>query len=284
MSKELNGEKLAAGIKADIKSTLASLGQRPNLTTILVGDDSASRKYVEMKEKDCEEVGIGFEIHRLSSEVSKKEIIDEIEELNDNEKYDGILVQLPLPNHLNEFRILKSIKPSKDVDGLSPFNVGKLWSDGYSFEEDLLPCTPKGIMKLLDYYSIDLTGKEITIINRSNLVGKPLAKLMLDRNGTVSICHSRTNNIEDYTLSADILVSAVGRRPDFVITKDMIKEGSTVIDVGMNYLEGGLCGDVEFGEVKQKASFITPVPGGVGPMTRAMLLENIMLASGVKYD
>lgn len=280
---ELDGSKLADEIKKSIREKLEESENPPGLATVLVGEDSASQKYVELKEKDCTEVGIDFQTHHLSSGVSQNEVEDLIQELNEDEEFDGILVQLPLPVHLDEFEVLETIDPEKDVDGLTPYNIGRLWSDNYDFENDLLPCTPKGIMRLLEKYEIHLESKEAVIVNRSNLVGKPLAKLLLDRNATVSLCHSRTKNIEEHTSKADILVTAVGARPNFVVGEDMVKTGAVVVDVGMNYLDDGLYGDVEFEEVKNKVSHITPVPGGVGPMTRVMLLENVMIAGDMKF-
>lgn len=279
----LDGKKLAEDIKGKIEDRLDSLDEPPGLATILIGDDSASKKYVELKDKDCTEVGINFETHHLSSDISQEEVTDLVENLNEDEEFDGIIVQLPIPSHLDQYKIIEAIDPKKDVDGLHPYNIGKLWSSDYDFESDLLPCTPKGIMRLLDQYEIDLKGKEVVIINRSNLVGKPLAKLMLDRNATVTVCHSRTKDIKAQASSADVLVTAVGCRPEFIITKDMVAEDAVVVDVGMNYLDDGLHGDVKFEEVREKTSYITPVPGGVGPMTRIMLLENVLLAGGLKY-
>lgn len=278
----LDGKELAEDIKGRISERLDSIDETVGMATVLVGDDPASKKYVELKDEDCTEVGIDFETHHLSSDVSQDEVLDLIEELNENDRFDGMIVQLPVPSQIDEYRMLEAIDPEKDVDGLHPYNIGKLWAGDYDFESDLLPCTPKGIMRLLDRYEIDLEGKEAVIINRSDLVGKPLAKLMLDRNATVTICHSRTEDISEKTASADVLVTAVGVRPRFVVTADMVAEGSVIVDVGMNYLEDGVYGDVEFEEVEEKTSYITPVPGGVGPMTRVILLENVLIAGGVK--
>lgn len=205
-------------------------------------------------------------------------------DLNQDDDFDGILVQLPLPDHLDEFEVLETIAPEKDVDGLTPCNVGKLWSDNYDFEKDLLPCTPKGVVRLLNKYRIQIEGRDAVIVNRSNLVGKSLAKLLLDENATVSLCHSKTEDIEKHTRKADILVTAVGGRPGFSVGKEMVKKGAVIVDVGLNYLEDGLYGDVEFEKVKEKTSFITPVPGGVGPMTRVTLLENIMTAGDMEFE
>lgn len=280
----LDGKKLAGEIKEEIRTQVDSTEKNFGLATVLIGNDPASKKYVELKGKDCAEVGIDFEIYRPSPDISQKEVIDLIEKLNTNERFDGIIVQLPVPAHLDQYEILENVDPKKDVDGLHPLNIGRLWSSNYDFEKDLLPCTPKGVMRLLDRYEIELKGKRTVIVNRSNLVGKPLAKLMLDRNATLTVCHSRTRNIEKHISSADILVTAVGNRPNFVVAENMVSKNAIVVDIGMNYLEDGLCGDVEFDEVKEKTSYITPVPGGVGPMTRIMLLENVLIAGGAKIE
>lgn len=275
----LDGNKPSNEIKEKISEQIKSCKTEPALAAILVGDDPSSKKYLELKDKDCTEVGINFENFQLPADATLKKVTNLIQKLNRNAKFDGILVQFPVPDHLNKKSIIKAVDPAKDVDGLHAHNVGKLWTSDYDIEKDLIPCTPKGIIKLLDFYDIDLQKKRAVIINRSDLVGKPLAKLMLDRDATVTICHSQTKKVENYTKTADILVTAVGRRPDFVVTVDMITQGSIVIDVGMNYLDEGLRGDVNFEELKEKTSYITPVPGGVGPMTRVSLLENVVIAS-----
>lgn len=280
----LDGKKLAGDIKEEISKRLNSLETAPGLAAILVGDDPSSKTYLNLKDRDCREVGIRFENFQLPEDSPQGEVLDLIEQLNQDEEFDGIIVQLPVPDHLNPNRIVEKISPTKDVDGLNPYNIGKLWASDYEFESDLLPCTPKGILRLLDRYDIELEGERTVIVNRSNLVGKPLAKLMLDRDATVTLCHSRTKNVKNYTSRAEVLVTAVGNRPDFVVTEDMVAEGAVVVDVGMNHLEGGLYGDVKFDEVEEKASYITPVPGGVGPMTRVTLLENVLLAGGQKTD
>jgi methylenetetrahydrofolate dehydrogenase (NADP+)/methenyltetrahydrofolate cyclohydrolase len=254
-------------------------GVKPTLATILVGDDPSSRTYVEGKSQDCSEVGIHFRLYKLPSSVTERELMDLIDGLNNDEGVHGIIVQLPLPKGINRKKVIAAINPRKDVDGLHPYNVGKLWLGAYDFNNDLLPCTPKGIVKLLDRYHIQLEGKLAVIINRSDLVGKPLAKLLLDRNATVLICHSKTKDLKKHTRAADVLVTAVGRRPEFAVDEEMVKEGSVVVDVGMNHIGGKLLGDVDFDLVKKKASHITPVPGGVGPMTRAMLLQNVLIAT-----
>lgn len=282
MTTIIDGKNISEENMNKIRSKLDSFERTPGLATILIGDDDASKRYVELKEKDCTKVGINFETYKLPSDTNQSDVRTLINDLNENESFDGILVQLPLPSHLDQYEILDAIKPEKDVDGLHPYNIGKLWSNNYDFERDLLPCTPKGIMRLLDRYEIELEGRRAVIVNRSNLVGKPLAKLMLDRNVTLTVCHSRTKDIKSHTSSAEILVTAVGARPNFVVTKDMVAEDAVVIDVGMNYLEDGLFGDAKFDEIKGKTSYITPVPGGVGPMTRVMLLENVLIAGGIK--
>ncbi|MFP4006253.1 MAG: bifunctional 5,10-methylenetetrahydrofolate dehydrogenase/5,10-methenyltetrahydrofolate cyclohydrolase [Candidatus Hadarchaeia archaeon] len=280
--KELDGEKLAKKIRKNLRKRLKETEIRPRLATVLIGENPASQKYVELKERDCKEIGIEFKTHHVPSEANQKDVEELISDLNEDENFDGILVQLPLPEHLEEKEVIEKIAPEKDVDGLTSYNIGRLWADRYDFARDMLPCTPKGVVRLLEEYSIEIAGKEAAIVNRSNLVGKPIAKLLLDRNATVSICHSQTKNLKRYTKSADILITAVGARPEFTIEKQMVKKGAVVVDVGMNYLEDGLYGDVKFNEVKNKTSYITPVPGGVGPMTRVMLLENVTLAGGIK--
>lgn len=279
----MDGKALAEKFKRDIAARVEVVkkerGIIPTLATILVGDDPSSRIYVKGKSRDCEEVGIGFRLRELPASTAEQELLELIDELNKDREVHGIIVQLPLPPHIDKKKIAASINPQKDVDGLHPYNVGKLWLGMYNFENDLLPCTPKGIVKLLDHYGIELAGKLAVIVNRSDLVGKPLSKLFLDRNATVLICHSKTQGLEKHALAADVLVSAVGRRPSFVVREDMVKEGAVVIDVGMNYVGGKLQGDVDFESVKEKSSYITPVPGGVGPMTRVMLLYNTLITA-----
>ncbi len=274
----LDGERVAERIKDRIKKSIKSLDLSPSLAAILIGENPSSEKYLELKDKDCSEVGIDFQNFKLSSGTAMDRVINLIDELNRDGRFDGILVQLPTPDHLDENRIIESIKPEKDVDGLHPYNMGKLWTSDCVFSDGLIPCAPKGVIQLLDNYDINMKGKEVVVINDSKLVGRPLAKLMLDRYATVTICHIKTENLMCHTEKADILITAVGKRPEFVITGDMVKEESVVVDVGVNYVKGKLLGDVSFEEVKGKASYITPVPGGVGPMTRAMLLENVLIA------
>lgn len=276
MTTIISGTAFASVVKQEVASRIKEVTTTPKLATILIGEDPASETYVKLKEKDCKEVGIDFETHRLPSNTSEKEARELVERLNRDATINGILIQLPLPKHLKD-TLLDKMDSAKDVDGLTSANVGKLWSDRYDLDKDLVPCTPRGIMELLDYFNIPISGKNVAIINRSNLVGKPLAKLLLDRDATVTICHSKTTNLDEHTKLADILITAVGHYPKFMLTNEMIKEGAVVIDVGMSYIDGKLHGDVVF--VGSKASFITPVPGGVGLATRAMLLKNILIAS-----
>ena len=247
------------------------LSRKPGLAVILVGEDPASRVYVTSKRKDCEECGMGSLEYALPEDTTEETLLGLVNELNNREDVNGILVQLPLPKHINEDSIINAISPEKDVDAFHPQNVGRIMLGGAKF----LPCTPAGVMELLDAYGIDPAGKDCVVIGRSNIVGKPMALLLLARNATVTVCHSKTQNLAEKVRNADIVVAAVGRA-NFV-TADMVKEGAVVIDVGINRLENGkLCGDVEFEGVSQKASFITPVPGGVGPMTRAVLMKNTL--------
>ena len=249
-------------------------GFLPGLAVIIVGEDPASQVYVRNKKKDCDEVGFNSEVIALPENTEEKELLALIDTLNKREDIHGILVQLPLPKHLDSEIVIAAIDPEKDVDAFSYVNVGKITVGNYSF----LPCTPAGVMELLKRYNIEVAGKNCVVVGRSNIVGKPMALLLLHANGTVTVAHSRTQNLADVTRNADILVSAVGKA-DF-ITGDMIKEGAVVIDVGMNKnKEGKLTGDVDYESCFAKASAITPVPGGVGPMTRVMLLENTLTAA-----
>jgi methylenetetrahydrofolate dehydrogenase (NADP+)/methenyltetrahydrofolate cyclohydrolase len=275
----MDGKRLAQVIRRGF-SARWRLERKAGIVAILVGNDHSSKKYVELKERDCRDMGIHFQIHHFDDGVSNEELLSFIGSVNTNTSIHGIIVQLPLPQKLDENKLLSEVNPAKDIDGLHPQNIGRLWSGDYEFDRSLLPCTPRGIMLLLNYYEIGLAGKRAVIVNRSNLVGKPLAKLLLDRDATVTICHSKTKNIEDYAYNADILVSAVGRYPKFKITEDMVNEGAVVIDVGMSYVDGKLHGDVDFENVGGKCSYITPMPGGVGPMTRAALLQNVLIAAG----
>jgi methylenetetrahydrofolate dehydrogenase (NADP+)/methenyltetrahydrofolate cyclohydrolase len=270
----ISGKDLAAELKAqmaaDVKNYTAQYGRAPHLVVILVGEDPASVSYVTGKAKDSVEVGFKNTTIRRPADVSEKEILDLIEQLNQDKEVDGILVQLPLPKHISEEKVIAAISKEKDVDGFHPLNVAALWQK----QECVLPCTPKGVIKLLDKAGVEIAGKKAVVIGRSNIVGLPVSKLLLDRNATVTMCHSRTKNLAEVTRQADILVVAIGR-PKFV-TADMVGEGAAVIDVGVNRdpETGKLCGDVDFEACKEKASVITPVPGGCGPMTRACLMEN----------
>lgn len=272
MAKLISGKEVSAAKREELKkrvNTLNEKGISVGLAVIIVGNNSASRVYVNNKKKGCEEIGVTSFEYALPEETTQEELVFLIEKLNNDSRVDGILCQLPLPKHIDEKAVLNCISPVKDVDAFHPVNVGHIMIGDFTF----LPCTPAGIMEMLKFYGISVGGKKCVIIGRSNIVGKPMAMLLLKENGTVEICHSKTQNLKEETLSADILVAAVGVA-NFV-TADMVKDGAVVIDVGMNRnAEGKLCGDVCFDEVKEKASYITPVPGGVGPMTITMLLEN----------
>lgn len=274
MAKIIDGKALAAQVKARCAAGAQGLARRPGLAVILVGDDPASRVYVSGKERDCAECGfLSFE-HKLPADTTERELLTLIDRLNGDSAVDGILVQLPLPAHLNEEKVLNAISPDKDVDCFHPVNVGKMVTGQPVF----LPCTPAGVMEMLRAYEIPVAGRHCVVLGRSNIVGKPMATLLLAQSGTVTICHSKTPDLAAFTRQADILVSAVGRTG--LVTADMVKEGAVVIDVAMNRnAEGKLCGDVDFAAVEKKASYITPVPGGVGPMTRAMLMENLLTAA-----
>ena len=278
MAEIIDGKLVSASTRGEIAAGVekfkADFGYAPGLAVILVGDDPASAVYVRNKHKGCLEVGItSFEI-RMPADTAEAALLEKIDELNADPAVHGILVQLPLPKHIDENKVIDRIDPKKDVDAFHPENVGKIMLGKYDF----LPCTPAGIMKLLAFYNIDITGKECVVIGRSNIVGKPMAHLLLEKNGTVTVCHSRTKNLSEVTKRADILVVAIGK-PEF-LTADMVKDGAVVVDVGINRTaEGKLVGDVAFAEVAKKASYITPVPGGVGPMTITMLLKNTLTAA-----
>ena len=279
----INGKETSAAMKAELKEKVAAFvadtGVTPGLAVIIVGNDPASAVYVRNKGNACAEVGIHSETIRLPEETTETELLGLIDRLNRDEKTHGILVQLPLPKQISEERVIASISPNKDVDAFHAENVGHITIGNYRF----LPCTPAGVMALLDRYGIEVAGKHCVVIGRSNIVGKPQALLLLEKNGTVTICHSKTKNLADITRQADIIVAAVGR-PKFVIA-DMVKEGATVIDVGINRLpDGTLCGDVDFENVAPKAYAITPVPGGVGPMTVTMLLYNTLAAAEMSLE
>lgn len=274
MAVRIDGKALAAKVKRQAAAEAAGLLRRPGLAVVLVGEDPASKVYVAGKERDCAECGIESFSHRLPAETAEAELLALIGTLNRDPRVDGILVQLPLPGHLREEAVIAAIAPDKDVDCFHPYNVGRMTAGDPVF----LPCTPAGVMAMLDEYEIPVRGKRCVVLGRSNIVGKPMAALLTQRDGTVTLCHSRTEDLARYTREADILVSAVGRRG--LVTADMVKEGAAVIDVAMNRDESGrLCGDVDFAAVEAKAGWITPVPGGVGPMTRACLMRNILTAA-----
>lgn len=281
MATLINGKEVSAKVRNDVKLETEQLKQKgitPGLAVIIVGDDPASRVYVNNKKKACAEVGFFSEEYAMPENTSMEQLLEVIDVLNERDDIDGILCQLPLPKHLDEKAVIDYIRADKDVDAFSPANVGKIMIGDYDF----LPCTPAGVMELLNFYNIDVNGKNCVVIGRSNIVGKPMAMLLLHANGTVSICHSKTQNLAEITKTADILVAAVGRA-DFV-TADMVKEGAVVIDVGMNRKDGKLCGDVDFASVEPKASYITPVPGGVGPMTIGMLMKNTLKAAKLHHN
>ena len=278
MAKIINGKEISATIRSEIKEAterlVAESGVRPGLAVIIVGEDPASQVYVRNKKRACDEVGFYSESYELPENTTQEELNALVDRLNKDNKIHGILCQLPLPKHLDENEVIMRIDSKKDVDAFHPENVGKIMIGDYSF----LPCTPAGVMALLERSGIDVCGKECVVVGRSNIVGKPQAMLLLHANGTVTICHSRTKNLAEVCRRADILVAAIGKADFF--TGDMIKEGAVVIDVGMNRrADGKLTGDVDFASVEPKASYITPVPGGVGPMTITMLMQNTLTAA-----
>ncbi len=278
MAELIDGKHVSTVLKERIAENVALFKEKynkaPALAVIKVGNDPASAVYVRNKHKACAVVGITSYEYNLPEETSEEELLAKIDELNNNAEVNGILVQLPLPSHICEDRIINAISPEKDVDAFHPINTGKIFSGKYDF----LPCTPAGVMELLKFYNIDICGKECVVLGRSNIVGKPMAHLLLGANGTVTVCHSRTANLKEVTRRADILVVAIGRAK--FVTADMVKPGAVVIDVGINRLDDGkLCGDVDFDEIEKTASAITPVPGGVGPMTITVLLQNTMRAA-----
>ncbi|MEE9194089.1 MAG: bifunctional methylenetetrahydrofolate dehydrogenase/methenyltetrahydrofolate cyclohydrolase FolD [Thermodesulfobacteriota bacterium] len=275
MSELIDGKKVSEDTRAEIAKGIEELksssGITPGLAAVLVGDDPASEIYVRNKRKACEKVGIYSEEHKLPAETTEEELLELVNKLNNDDKIHGILVQLPLPDHINETNILRNVSPLKDVDGFHPENVGRLVEGNPRF----ISCTPYGIIKMLDYYNIEIKGAEAVVVGRSNIVGKPIGILLLHRHATVTTCHSRTKNLGEVTRRADILVAAIGRAN--FITADMVKDGAVVIDVGINRNEEGkLTGDVDFANLSDKVSYITPVPGGVGPMTITMLLWNTL--------
>lgn len=278
MAQIINGKEVSAIVKSEVAEETARLrderGLKVGLAVVIVGNNQASRVYVNNKKKACEEVGFQSFEYALDENTTQEQLLDLVNVLNRDDRVNGILVQLPLPAHIDETAIINAISPAKDVDAFHPVNVGHIMIGNYSF----LPCTPAGVMRLIESTGTDISGKQCVVIGRSNIVGKPQAMLLLQKNGTVTICHSKTKNLKEICLSADILVVAIGKAK--FITGDMIKEGAVVIDVGMNRDENGkLCGDVEFESAEKKASYITPVPGGVGPMTISMLMKNTLTAA-----
>ena len=277
MANILDGKATAKKVREELKlkaDELKAKGVCPKLAVIMVGEDVGSKIYVRNKSKACEEVGIEFEEFLLDENIQNEDLLNLIEELNNREDIHGILVQSPIPKHLDVNLAFRTIKPEKDVDGFHPVNVGKLSLN----QECFVSCTPFGIMRMLAEYNIDIEGKHAVIIGRSNIVGKPMIQCMLNKNATVTVCHSKTSNLPEITRQADILVAAIGRAK--FVTADMVKENAVVVDVGINRnAEGKVCGDVDFENVSKKVSYITPVPGGVGPMTIAMLMNNIIKAA-----
>ena len=273
----LDGKKVSAKVREDLKLEVDNLkkeGIKPKLAVIMVGNDLASKVYVRNKNKACEEIGIEYEEFLLGEETTMEELLNVIDNLNKNQNIDGILLQSPIPKHLDINKAFRAILPEKDVDGFHPINAGKL-SIG---EKCFVPCTPHGVVKIIEEYNIETEGKNVVIVGRSNIVGKPLIQCMLQKNATVTVCHSKTRKLEEFTKKADILIVAIGKQK--FITENMVKEGVVVIDIGINRNEEGkLVGDVDFDNVSKKASYITPVPGGVGPMTVAMLMENVVEAA-----
>lgn len=282
MAKIIDGKAVSQFVKDEVKKEVSALGEKGvsvGLAVIIVGNDPASRTYVNNKKKACEATGIISEEYALPEDTTMEELLALIKELNAKKSINGILCQLPLPKHLDEKAVIENIDPIKDVDAFHAVNTGHIMIGDYSF----LPCTPAGIMEMLKYYNIEIEGKECVVIGRSNIVGKPMAMLLLQKNGTVTVCHSRTKNLKEVTSRADILVAAVGI--PYFVTADMVKDGAVVIDVGMDRnKEGKLCGDVDFAEVEKKASYITPVPGGVGPMTIATLMKNTVTAAKLQNN
>ncbi|NQV38940.1 MAG: bifunctional 5,10-methylenetetrahydrofolate dehydrogenase/5,10-methenyltetrahydrofolate cyclohydrolase [Nitrosopumilus sp.] len=276
----IDGKIIAQSVKDRVKKAVEELknqGIAPCLATVLIGDNPASATYVKNKHLACEEVGIATKDHKLDANITQTELAKIIDELNADKSVHGILVQLPLPKQLDEFAIISRISPIKDVDGLTPHNVGLLAMK----KAVLVACTPSGVMEMFDYHGIDLEGKNVVLINRSNLVGKPLYHLLLEKNATVLTCHSKTKNLTQLCQDADIIITAVGDRNKFTLTSDMIKEGAIVIDVAISRFQEKLVGDSDYDSIIQKASFATPVPGGVGPMTVAMLLKNTITAASL---
>lgn len=275
----IDGREVAKKVRLDIKKEVDNLKNEnitPGLAVVLVGDNPASRSYVNSKDKACKTLGVYSVKKNFDESITEVDLLKQIDDLNNDERIHGILVQLPLPPHINEKKVIEAILPEKDVDGFHPINAGKLLIG----EDGLKPCTPYGIIKLLEHYDIEVESKNVVVIGRSNIVGKPIALMLLQKNATVTICHSKTKNLKSITKNADIIVVALGI-PSF-LTADMVMDGAVIIDVGINRVDGKIVGDVDFENVKEKASYITPVPGGVGPMTITMLLENTIEATKIK--
>lgn len=276
MTTIIDGNKVSGEIRAEVAQEVAALNRQgisPGLAVVLVGEDPGSQVYVRNKEKACEAAGIVSLKYELPADTGQDELLALVDKLNKDSQVNGLLVQLPLPPQIDERKVLLAIDPDKDVDGFHPYNVGRLMIGNTT----LPPCTPRGVIELLKRYNIPIEGRNAVVVGRSNIVGKPVTMLLIQENATVEVCHSRTRDLAEHTKRADILVAAIGK-PKF-ITGDMVKQGATVIDVGVNRLESGLCGDVDFESVKEVAAAITPVPGGVGPMTIAMLLKNTLTAA-----
>ncbi len=279
----MDGRNVASQVKQTLKEEveyMKKVGVSPKIATVLVGDDPPSKVYLASKHKAAGEVGIASENHALSGFAKEDDVVELIDRLNGDPSVNGILLQLPLPQHLDGRRMIERISPQKDVDGLTSENMGLLFYG----QARLIPCTPRGVMELLHYYHVPVAGSRAVIINRSTLVGKPLFHLLLAEDATVTVCHSKSRDLLGITRQADILISAVGRRPQFSVTREMVKEGAVVVDVAMNRVAGKLLGDVDYEEVSQKASYITPVPGGVGPMTVVMLMENTLVAAAKQHN
>lgn len=278
MATILDGRKVSDSLLEKVKvevEELKSKGINPKLTVVVVGDNEASKVYVGNKVKACEKVGVTSEKLQFPTEISQEELLKKIDELNKDKSVSGFIVQAPLPEHIDMNIVVKAIDPYKDVDGFHAYNLGKMIID--KDFEDLAPCTPKGITRILEFYGIDVSGMDAVVIGRSNVVGKPMSVMLTNRGATVTTCHSKTRDLKKYTLGADLIVAAVGKAN--FLTADMVKEGVIIIDVGINRVDGKLVGDVDFAEVEKKASAITPVPGGVGPMTVAVLLANTVTAA-----
>ena len=278
----LNGKEVAKKIKEDLKLEVDQIKEKgiiPKLAVVMVGNNEASKVYVKNKSKACDTIGVEFEEFLLEENTTEEELFELIDRLNEDKNINGILVQAPIPKHLDQNKAFRRIKPEKDVDGFNPINVGDLSIGNDCF----ISCTPYGVMKILEYYNIELEGKNAVVLGRSNIVGKPMVQCLLSKNATVTVCHSRTQNIKEITKNADILIAAIGKAK--FVTEDMVKEGAIVIDVGINRLDNGkICGDVDFEAVESKVKAITPVPGGVGPMTIAMLMNNLVKATKLQNN